>query len=81
MRYLIAFGRFWYEFIIGDDWRIAAGVTTVLALGAVLIGAGLAGEWLPLVLAAGFAVVLAVSLIISARPAIGGADGDDPIQT
>jgi hypothetical protein len=26
------FGRFWWDFVIGDDWRIAAGV--VLALGA-----------------------------------------------
>jgi len=47
----------------------------------VLIASGLAGEWLPLVLAAGFAVVLSVSLVISARPALSGADGDDPIQT
>jgi hypothetical protein len=27
-----AFGAFWWDFIVGDDWRIAAGV--VLALGA-----------------------------------------------
>jgi hypothetical protein len=28
----VAFGRFWYDFVIGDDWTIAAGV--VAALGA-----------------------------------------------
>ena len=33
------FGRFWYEFIVGDDWRIAAGVVLVLALDAVLVAA------------------------------------------
>ena len=38
MRYLVGFGRFWYEFIVGDDWRIAAGVTLVLAVGAVARG-------------------------------------------
>jgi hypothetical protein len=30
------FARFWVDFIVGDDWRIAAGVTVVLAFGAVL---------------------------------------------
>jgi hypothetical protein len=26
MKGLAQFGKFWYDFIIGDDWRIAAGV-------------------------------------------------------
>jgi hypothetical protein len=26
-----AFGAFWYDFIIGDDWRVAAGVGVALA--------------------------------------------------
>ncbi|MGH3096813.1 MAG: hypothetical protein ACRDMV_12535 [Streptosporangiales bacterium] len=30
MRLLAAVGRFWYDFIIGDDWKIA--VTVVAAL-------------------------------------------------
>lgn len=34
------FARFWVDFIVGDDWRIAAGVTMVLALGAVLVASG-----------------------------------------
>jgi hypothetical protein len=28
---LVQFGRFWYDFIIGDDWRIAAGVVVTVA--------------------------------------------------
>ena len=28
---LKAFGQFWYDFIIGDDWKIAAGVVLALA--------------------------------------------------
>ena len=68
MRYLVAFGRFWYEFIVGDDWRIAAGVTLVLAIGAVLLAAGLGAAWLPPVLAVGFAAVFALPLVVGTRP-------------
>lgn len=27
-----AFGAFWYEFVVGDDWRVAVGVVVALAL-------------------------------------------------
>jgi hypothetical protein len=27
---LRAFGAFWYDFIVGDDWRIAVGVIVAL---------------------------------------------------
>jgi hypothetical protein len=27
-----SFGRFWYDFIVGDDWRIALGVVIALAI-------------------------------------------------
>ena len=27
----VSFGRFWYDFVIGDDWTIAAGVVVALA--------------------------------------------------
>ena len=74
MRFLVGFGRFWYEFIVGDDWRIAAGVTLVLAVGAVVEAAGLGGAWLPPALAVGFAVVFAAAAD-RRRPAVddGGA--------
>jgi hypothetical protein len=29
---LRAFGAFWYDFVIGDDWRVAAGVVAALAI-------------------------------------------------
>jgi hypothetical protein len=32
MRFLKAFGLFWYDFIIGDDWKIAAYVVGALAI-------------------------------------------------
>lgn len=31
MRWLRQFGGFWYDFVVGDDWRVA--LTIVLALG------------------------------------------------
>ena len=37
MRFANAFLRFWWDFLIGDDWRIAAGVVAVLAAGALLV--------------------------------------------
>ena len=27
---LKAFGAFWYDFIVGDDWRVAVGVAVAL---------------------------------------------------
>jgi uncharacterized membrane protein HdeD (DUF308 family) len=37
VRFVRGFARFWWDFVVGDDWRIAAGVVTVLAGGAVLV--------------------------------------------
>jgi hypothetical protein len=35
MNKLRTFGAFWYDFIVGDDWRVA--LTVVAALGATLV--------------------------------------------
>ena len=44
------FARFWYDFVIGDDWTIAAGVLVGLAATWGLHDAGVAAWWLlPLV--------------------------------
>ena len=32
MRYIKAFGQFWYDFIIGDDYKIAVAVVTALLM-------------------------------------------------
>lgn len=29
---LRAFGAFWYDFVVGDDWRVAIGVVLAMAL-------------------------------------------------
>ncbi len=56
---LAGFGRFWYRFIVGDDWTIAASVVVTLAVIAALMRAHVAAWWLlPVVVIA----VLGVSL-------------------
>ena len=46
MKRLRAFGAFLYDFVVGDDWRVAAGVVVALAVTAVAAGAGLAAWWI-----------------------------------
>jgi hypothetical protein len=49
MSRLEALARFIWEFVIGDDWRIAAGVAVALGVTAALEGAAVAAWWvLPL---------------------------------
>ena len=45
--WLQEFGRFWYRFIIGDDWTVAATVTAALAATWLLHTAAVAAWWLP----------------------------------
>jgi hypothetical protein len=59
MSYLRSFGRFWWNFIVGDDWRVAAGVALALALTALLTYEGANAWWL---LPPAVALILALSL-------------------
>ena len=59
MTYLMRFLHFWYEFIVGDDWSIAAGVVVGLGLTGLLAQYEMNPWWLmPLAVM----IVLAVSL-------------------
>jgi hypothetical protein len=54
MKYIVGFGQFWHDFIVGDDWTVAAGVVVALALTALLAHSSVAAWWLlPLVVAIG----------------------------
>jgi len=46
MTWLAAFGRFLWDFIIGDDWRIAAGVVVALGVTALVAGTAVAAWWI-----------------------------------
>jgi hypothetical protein len=61
MRYLTAFGRFWWDFIVGDSVTLAVGGATVLVLGALLVAAG-ADDLVQVALPVAVAATLALSL-------------------
>jgi len=66
VKWLRNFGLFWYDFIIGDDWRVAAGVVIVVPLVYVAAHHGINAWWLlPIAVAA----LLAVSVGVEARRA------------
>jgi hypothetical protein len=65
MRRLDGLARFAWDFVIGDDWRIAAGVVVALGITALVAGTRLAAWWiLPLAVA----VLLAGSVWRGAPP-------------
>jgi hypothetical protein len=59
MRRLRAFGLFWWDFVVGDDWRSAVGVVLAIGATAALVAGGVDAWWL---MPAGVAVVLWLSL-------------------
>jgi hypothetical protein len=61
-----AFGAFWWDFVVGDDWRVAAGVAIALVLTGVLADTGLPTWWL-------MPVAVALVLTASLRRATRGA--------
>ena len=46
MRFLTRFGRFWWDFVVGDDWRAAAGVILAIGATAALVAGGVDAWWL-----------------------------------
>jgi hypothetical protein len=66
MRLVAGFARFWWDFVVGDDWRIAAGVVVVLGLGAVLVSAARASDPLVAALTAAGIMLVAIGSIVAA---------------
>jgi hypothetical protein len=46
MKALRRFGTFWWDFVVGDDWRIAVGVVAALGVSAALAATGVPAWWL-----------------------------------
>jgi hypothetical protein len=61
---IVAFGRFLWDFVVGDDWRIAAGVAIALGLTALIANAGIAAWW---VMPVAVMLLLAMSVWRAAR--------------
>ena len=59
MTSVAAFGRFWWDFVVGDDWLAAVGVAVAIGATAALAAEKVAAWWL---LPPAVVVVLYVSL-------------------
>jgi hypothetical protein len=46
MKLVVGFFRFWYDFIVGDDWRLAAGSVAAVVLTTLAVHHGVAAWWL-----------------------------------
>jgi hypothetical protein len=64
MKYLRAFALFWWDFIVGDDWLVAAGVALAVVATWILTDQGVDAWWL---LPLGVSLVLGLSLRRAAR--------------
>jgi hypothetical protein len=68
MRFIAGFFHFWYDFIVGDAWDIAAGIVVVIVLGALVARADVLPEQqLALLVGAGIVAVVGSSLFFEAR--------------
>jgi hypothetical protein len=46
MSRLVSFGHFWWEFVIGDDWRAATAAALAVGATALLVGLNINAWWL-----------------------------------
>lgn len=68
MKFLKAFGLFWYDFVIGDDWKIAVYVVVSLAIVAALAVNDVLSDGAIVILGAVLTMILfAVGVTLDAR--------------
>jgi hypothetical protein len=68
MRFVRGFGQFWWDFIVGDDWKIAATIAVVLGIGAIVAAsAPTDASWLAPVLGAGLLLAFVISFVADVR--------------
>ena len=60
MKWLAQFGNFWYDFLIGDDWRLAVGVVITISGVFFVAHHGINASWL-LPLAVALLLVISVT--------------------
>ena len=60
---LRAFGAFWYDFVVGDDWRVALGVAAALAVTYGISRTSVPAWWL-------LPVTVAALVVLSLRTAV-----------
>ncbi|MCW2588036.1 MAG: hypothetical protein JWQ86_463 [Mycobacterium sp.] len=74
VRRLRAFGMFWYDFIVGDDWRVAVSIAVALAATVAVDRLSGAQPWSWWLLVAVVAAVLPLSIHRATRRERGPAD-------
>lgn len=68
MRILRAFGGFWYDLLVGDDWKIAVSVVVALGLTAVVLTRTGASDHVVAVIGAALVIVaFSVSVVLDVR--------------
>jgi hypothetical protein len=67
MTILRGIGRFLYDFVIGDDWKIAAGVVGALLAGALLLVADVRPEVTALVTAGLLGTAFTTAMVVDVR--------------
>ncbi len=67
MTVLRGVGRFVYDFVIGDDWKIAAGVVGALLVGALLLVADVPPEVTALVTAGLVGAAFTAAMVVDVR--------------
>jgi hydrogenase/urease accessory protein HupE len=55
----VKFLRFWWDFVVGDDWRAALGIAIAIGIAAALVAGGIDAWWL---IPAAVVAVLYISL-------------------
>jgi len=64
MSRLGALGRFLYDFVVGDDWRVAAGVVVAIGVTSLVATSNVAAWW---IIPAAVAMLLAFTLWRASR--------------
>jgi hypothetical protein len=69
VKFAKSFGQFWYDFIIGDDWKIAVAVVVAVGVLVAALKANLFGDN-GLAVLGGILIVVAftISLVVDTRP-------------
>jgi hypothetical protein len=66
MNRVATFGRFWWDFVVGDDWRVAAEIAVAIGVTAAVARTSISAWWvLPVIVV----LVLYTSLRRAIRPA------------
>jgi hypothetical protein len=61
-----SFGRFWWDFLVGDDPKLAAAIVLVLGGGAVAV-AVTTGSWVAVLVGSALVAAFVVTLLIDVR--------------